>query len=70
MTNTNIIRAWKDPNYRATLTDAPLHPSGIIELPDDMLMQSGGIESETLWSFGCCDSVTMDPVSGACVWYC
>jgi hypothetical protein len=35
-----------------------------------MLMQSGGIESETLWSLGCCDSVTMDPVSGACVWYC
>jgi mersacidin/lichenicidin family type 2 lantibiotic len=70
MTKTHIIRAWKDPEYREALVDAPRHPSGVIELPDDMLTQVGGMDTETLWSFGCCDSVTLDPVSGACPWAC
>jgi mersacidin/lichenicidin family type 2 lantibiotic len=29
-----VIRAWKDPEYRANLTDAPLSPAGLIELDD------------------------------------
>ena len=36
MSNLEIIRAWKDPDYRRSLTDAqrsqlPAHPSGAIE---------------------------------------
>ena len=35
MSNLEIVRAWKDPQFRATLGDAmPDHPAGQIELPD------------------------------------
>lgn len=42
MTPSDIIRAWKDPNYRASLDAAhlaqlPAHPAGAIELPDPTL---------------------------------
>jgi mersacidin/lichenicidin family type 2 lantibiotic len=37
MSNKNIIRAWKDEDYRLSLSDAeralvPEHPAGLIEL--------------------------------------
>ena len=39
MSNLDIIRAWRDPDYRLSLTDAerkqlPEHPSGLVELDD------------------------------------
>ena len=39
MSTLNIIRAWKDPNYRRRLTEGqraqlPAHPSGAIEFQD------------------------------------
>jgi|GEM_PF-4393333 len=35
MSNLEIVRAWKDPQFRATLGHAmPEHPAGQIELPD------------------------------------
>jgi len=34
MSNAEIIRAWKDPEYRSTLGVVPTHPAGLIELPD------------------------------------
>jgi mersacidin/lichenicidin family type 2 lantibiotic len=42
MRKVDIIRAWKDPLYRATLTAEELavlpgHPSGVLELPDEQL---------------------------------
>ena len=42
MTPRDIIRAWKDPNYRAGLPAAqraqvPAHPAGAIELPEPTL---------------------------------
>jgi mersacidin/lichenicidin family type 2 lantibiotic len=42
MTPSDIIRAWKDPNYRSGLnaTDLarlPAHPAGAIELPEPTL---------------------------------
>lgn len=34
----DIIRAWKDPQYREILGDeAPEHPAGVIELTDEEL---------------------------------
>jgi mersacidin/lichenicidin family type 2 lantibiotic len=37
MSNAEIIRAWKDPVYRSTLTVVPAHPAGLIELtPRDL----------------------------------
>jgi mersacidin/lichenicidin family type 2 lantibiotic len=40
MNKTDVIRAWKDPVYRATLTpeqiaSLPEHPAGAIELADE-----------------------------------
>jgi mersacidin/lichenicidin family type 2 lantibiotic len=42
MTPSDIIRAWKDPNYRAGLSatqraQLPAHPTGAIELPEPTL---------------------------------
>src|SRR6185437_593563 len=34
MSNADIIRAWKDPEYRSTLSVVPSHPAGLIELAD------------------------------------
>jgi len=42
MTPNDIIRAWKDPRYRAGLSatqqaQLPAHPAGTIELPEPTL---------------------------------
>jgi mersacidin/lichenicidin family type 2 lantibiotic len=42
MTLSDIIRAWKDPSYRAglpatQLAQLPAHPAGAIELPEPTL---------------------------------
>jgi mersacidin/lichenicidin family type 2 lantibiotic len=48
MSRSQIIRAWKDPEYRSKLSKAereqlPAHPAGLIELSDDDLgLASGG----------------------------
>jgi mersacidin/lichenicidin family type 2 lantibiotic len=34
MDRKNIIRAWKNPEYRANLAEAPESPAGAIELED------------------------------------
>lgn len=46
MNKTDVIRAWKDPFYRASLSEEaqaalPQHPAGITELSDDQLMSWG-----------------------------
>lgn len=40
MSNADIIRAWKDPEYRSTLSVVPISPAGRIELSDPAL---GGV---------------------------
>jgi mersacidin/lichenicidin family type 2 lantibiotic len=48
MSNADIIRAWKDPQYRASLSPEeqallPAHPAGLIELEDAYLdLVAGG----------------------------
>jgi mersacidin/lichenicidin family type 2 lantibiotic len=47
MTNHNIVRAWKDEQYRLSLTEAerallPEHPAGLIELSDAALNSAAG----------------------------
>jgi mersacidin/lichenicidin family type 2 lantibiotic len=42
MSRIDIIRAWKDEDYRSGLTDAqralsPAHPAGLIELNDEQM---------------------------------
>jgi len=39
MSHVDIVRAWKDPEYRRSLSEAeleklPTHPAGLIELKD------------------------------------
>jgi mersacidin/lichenicidin family type 2 lantibiotic len=53
MSNRNIIRAWKDEEYRLSLSDAeraqlPAHPAGMIEVTDaDLGVVSGGLPTNT-----------------------
>ena len=47
MTNKNIVRAWRDPEYRNSLSETeraalPDHPAGWIELGDAGLNNVGG----------------------------
>jgi mersacidin/lichenicidin family type 2 lantibiotic len=47
MSNQNIIRAWKDEDYRLSLSEAerallPKHPAGLIELAGAELEGVGG----------------------------
>ena len=46
MSKADIVRAWKDPLYRKTLSavelaQLPAHPAGQIELSDDELNRLG-----------------------------
>jgi mersacidin/lichenicidin family type 2 lantibiotic len=49
MSRLDVIRAWKDPDYRMSLTQAertqlPAHPAGLVELTD---AQIGSVEGGT-----------------------
>ena len=48
MIRSDVIRAWKDPAYRATLQAdelalMPSHPSGVVSLADDELRDAAGV---------------------------
>jgi len=58
MSNQKIIRAWKDEEYRLSLSETeraslPTHPAGLVELSDEQL---GGVAGgATIWvSTACC----------------
>ncbi len=60
MSNAETVRAWKDPEYRSTLSSMPTHPAGLIELADPDLdgsaAKDGGFRAEVLRgrkTFGC-----------------
>ncbi len=47
MSKVDIVRAWKDPAYRRTLSAEqlaalPTHPAGMVELSDDQLSSASG----------------------------
>ncbi len=51
MNNVDVVRAWKDEEYRLSLSDAeraqmPEHPAGLIELQDAELDNAAG---GTVW---------------------
>ncbi|MBN6033676.1 mersacidin/lichenicidin family type 2 lantibiotic [Amycolatopsis sp. 195334CR] len=55
----NIVRAWKDPEYRAQLAEVPTHPAGLPEMVRVELTELDGIAgagTETGLSLGCCNS--------------
>jgi mersacidin/lichenicidin family type 2 lantibiotic len=58
MSTKSIIRAWKDPGYRNSLSEGeraalPAHPAGLIELADADLDAAGGRPKLTRW-WECC----------------
>ena len=54
MTNKDVIRAWKDPEYRNSLSKAdrslvPAHPAGLIEISDaDLGKVTGALRISTV----------------------
>ena len=57
MSTRNIIRAWKDEEYRSSLTETerallPEHPAGLVELSDAALDgAAGGFIIPTGWEW-------------------
>lgn len=67
MSESDIIRAWKDRRYRRGLSESqrgrlPEHPSGLVEVPDEQLGQASGQAmaepTNYFGSMGCCDYLT------------
>jgi mersacidin/lichenicidin family type 2 lantibiotic len=63
MSNIDIVRAWKDEEYRNSLTSdqlamLPENPAGMVELDEEALELSRGGDTELVWSIGCCGGVT------------
>ncbi|MFG1836955.1 mersacidin/lichenicidin family type 2 lantibiotic [Micromonospora sp. DT228] len=59
----DIVQAWKDPEYRASLSAEqlaalPEHPCGVVELGDDVLAHIAGARTEGIWTLGCCGGFT------------
>jgi mersacidin/lichenicidin family type 2 lantibiotic len=67
MNGTEMIKAWKDSEFRASLSAEqqsmiPENPAGMIELSDEELSAvAGGLPGVTIggtcriWTFGCCE---------------
>jgi mersacidin/lichenicidin family type 2 lantibiotic len=69
MSTLDVIRAWKDREYRQGLSQAqqdalPPHPAGLIELAESELGTVAGAATEMLMTIGCCNGLTTD--WGAC----
>jgi mersacidin/lichenicidin family type 2 lantibiotic len=63
MSHENIIRAWKDENFREGLNEMeqlhlPEHPAGLVELSDVDLRSAGGAVGGT--------GITVDSVMATC----
>ena len=74
MSKEDIIRAWKDPEYRDSLSEEqrsqlPENPAGIIDLPDkEMESVAGGLYNSLFWcptkSAICCEVNPVDYTKG------
>jgi mersacidin/lichenicidin family type 2 lantibiotic len=59
----DLIRAWKDPSYRASLSSEDLkglpdHPSGIVDLTDEQLRSASGVAGVIVTTFKTCTEYT------------
>ncbi len=62
MSNENIIRAWKDENFRNSLSEQertllPENPAGMSELSDEALQTIAGGLMVSTTTYGGCDTV-------------
>lgn len=66
--NLDIVRAWKDPLYRASLTPEeqaglPAHPAGLLELSDEQIR---GIAAGVLTTAFDCTEFTFNRFRACC----
>jgi mersacidin/lichenicidin family type 2 lantibiotic len=59
MSESDIVRAWKDEQYRNSLSadqqaEVPVNPAGEVELDDDELKEVDGASSNPALTAGCC----------------
>jgi mersacidin/lichenicidin family type 2 lantibiotic len=69
MNKVDLIRAWKDPVYRARLSreeiaGLPDHPSGLLELDEGLLKEVAG--AATLTTYKTCTAYTSNQARGCC----
>lgn len=64
MDERDIVRAWKDPIHRATLSGEglsalPPNPAGLAELTDDQLREASGLAGVIVTTFRTCTEFTL-----------
>jgi mersacidin/lichenicidin family type 2 lantibiotic len=72
MSQQDVIKAWKDEEYRFNLSgtelaNLPIHPSGILELTDealDDLIANGGTEAPSSCGWSSCNTKTATLADG------
>jgi mersacidin/lichenicidin family type 2 lantibiotic len=50
----DVIRFWKDPDYRARVGNGPTNPAGTVELSDDQLRLASGASLGAQTTCQCC----------------
>ena len=50
----DVIRFWKDPDYRVQVGIGPTNPAGVVELNDDQLKQASGASLGATTTCQCC----------------
>jgi mersacidin/lichenicidin family type 2 lantibiotic len=73
MSEIDIVRAWRDEDYRLSLSDEdraalPESPAGVIDLSDLDLEGAVGAASQHIQTLGCCGGLTTD--AGFCSLVC
>ncbi len=71
MSQQDVIRAWKDEQYRASLSaeelaQLPENPAGQIELDDATLHKVMGASTFFWFTAGCCDTAVCDTSPANC----
>jgi mersacidin/lichenicidin family type 2 lantibiotic len=70
MINTDIVRAWKDREYRAILSDVPPLPVGSIELDDPYLSDDSVVNQKFASRRGEHTTVFSCPTHSGCTSQC
>jgi len=69
MSKSDVVRAWKDPLYRASLSreeiaGLPAHPSGLVELDEEQLKRLAG--GQTITTARTCTEFSFNNMHACC----